>query len=355
MRAVPSYLEDHASEYRSNPRAAAIQWFREAKLGLFLHYGLYSLLANHEWVQLRERIPVAEYAQLAHYFQAEEFNADAISELAAECGMRYINITTRHHDSFCLWHTRESTFHTGNTPCKRDLVGELAAACEKRGLGLCLYYSHGRDWKHPHAPNNDRWGGKARPEYAPGQSAYATGAAHDLSIYLEFMKRQISELLTNYGPIAAIWLDGIAVPLHPRGEHGEERKDFDPRTAGDAFRCQELYDHVHQLQPQCLVSYKQGYLGTEDFFAPEHEAYNRFGQGADEVPGEVCTTTTERSWGYTAGAAWITEDEAYATYQRVTKAGYNLLLNIGPKPDGSLPQQGVELLRKLQTRIVSSS
>lgn len=348
---VPAHLSDYADLYSSDPLGAAKQWFRDARLGLFIHYGLYSLLANHEWVQLRQRIPVAEYAQLAHYFRADAFAAERIADFAVECGMRYINITTRHHDSFCLFETAETTFHAGNTPCGRDLVAELADACRTRGLGLCLYYSHGRDWKHPHAPNNDRWGGSARPDYKHGESAYATGEAHDLSIYVEFMRRQIVELLTNYGPIAAIWLDGIATPLHPKDASGDEIADFDPRTDGDAFDCQDLYDLIHELQPHCLVSYKQGYLGTEDFYAPEHAATNRFGQTSAEVPGEVCTTTTERAWGYTAGARWISADDAYAKYASAREAGYNLLINIGPEPDGSFPQEGEQLLRRLASRI----
>jgi alpha-L-fucosidase len=99
-----------------------------------------------------------------------------------------------------------------------------------------------------------------------------------VNYYLDFMARQIEELLTQYGPIAAIWLDGIGVPLHPRDAEGREREDYDPRNEPDPFRCQELYDFIHSLQPQVLVSYKQGYLGTEDFFAPEMRAYNRFNQ-----------------------------------------------------------------------------
>ena len=348
---VPNYLKQYDKEFQSDPHAAAQHWFRDAGYGLFIHYGLYSLLQNHEWVQLRARIPVGEYAALADSFTADRFDAEWIADFAVECGMKYINITTRHHDSFCLFHTNQTSFHTKNSPCRRDLVAELAAACDKRGLGLCLYYSHGRDWRHPHAPNNDKWGGHARPEYEPDNSPYARGAAHDLSIYVAFMKAQIEELLTNYGPIAAIWLDGIATPLHPKDKNGAVIEDFDPRTHGDVFECQELYDRIHELQPQCLISYKQGYLGTEDFFAPEHKAYNRFGQGADQVPGEVCTTTTSRSWGYTAGAEWISEDAAYEAYTTTREAGYNLLLNIGPRPDGSFPQEGVNVLLGLAKRI----
>ena len=338
MPDIPSFLTDSATSYASDPRGAAAEWFRDARYGLFLHYGLYSLLGRHEWVQLRELIRPGDYAELAHAFKAEAFDAEAVADFAVACGMKYVNITTRHHDGFCLWPSRETTFHVGNTPCGRDLLGELAAACEKRGLALFFYYSHGRDWKHPHAPNNDRWGGAARPEYEPAESTYATAPAHDLKYYLEFMTRQITELLTDYPTTVGIWLDGIAVPLSPKDENGNVRENFDPRTDGDAFECQALYDHIHDVSPHALVSYKQGYLGTEDFFAPEHKAYNRFGDQAAAKPTEVCTTSGG-GWGYTAGHEYFTEEELAQRLCDAHEQGNNLLMNVGPMPDGSLPAQ----------------
>src|SRR5512144_2056482 len=143
---MPSYLKGYEELYRRDPRAAARQWFREAKFGLFLHYGLYSLEGRHEWLQFREKIPVAQYAKLKDRFTAAKFDVDAITDLALAAGMRYVNITTRHHDSFCLFATKQTDFNTVNSPARRDLVRELADACHKKGLGLCLYYSHGRDW-----------------------------------------------------------------------------------------------------------------------------------------------------------------------------------------------------------------
>ncbi len=335
----PAYLRAYSEIYRTDPREAARQWFKEARYGLFLHYGLYSLLGRHEWVQLRERIPVAEYAKLKERFTAERFDAMLIAEFAKECGMRYVNITTRHHDGFCLFNSRHWDFNSANSPARRDLVGELAVACETHGLGLCLYYSHGRDWKHPHAPNNDRWGGSARPQYEPAESAYAYGDAHNLERYLEFMTGQIEELLTGYGPVAAIWLDGIAVPLS-----GDQ----------EAFACQELYDRIHQLQPQVLVSYKQGLLGTEDFFAPEHRI-----PGADEKPNrrgklgdregklvEICTTMAPGSWGYNAALAGkhLGEDEVVDKVHETIEAGANLLLNTGPLPDGAIDPEDAQVM-----------
>ena len=335
MASIPTYLEDYSDLYQDNPRQAALEWFRQAKYGLFLHYGLYSLVGRHEWVQFREQIPVAEYAKLKDEFTADGFDAEYIASFAVDCGMKYVNITTRHHDSFCLFESKQTDFHSVNSPCERDLIGELAEACARQRLGLCLYYSHGRDWKHPHAPNNDEWGGSARPKYDPPEPSYATGEDHDLQIYLDFMTEQTTELLTNYGPVAAIWLDGIAVPYS--GDHS-------------VFRCQDLYDLIHSLQPQVLVSYKQQLLGTEDFAAPEHKAIGKL-----DKPGEICTTMTPGSWGYmeSAKGKHKTGEEIWETLRTARQNGYNLLLNTGPMPDGSIDAEDDAVLREIGTRILS--
>ena len=346
---APPYLEDYADLYAANPRGAAIKWFREARYGMFIHYGLYSLLGRHEWVQYREKIPVADYEKLAEKFTADRFDADAIAEFAVDAGMKYVNITTRHHDSFCLFDTKGTGFKSTNSPCGRDLVGELATACAGRELGLFLYYSHGRDWRHPHAPNNDAYGGSARPEYDPPEPSYRYGDEHDLSIYVEFMRRRITELLTNYGPIAGIWLDGIMTPLTPKNAKGEVIEGYNPPRDGDPFGCQELYDCIHAMQPQALVSYKQGYLGTEDFFAPEHEAYVEAGG----KPQEVCTTMAPGSWGYKAdmkGKHKKVED-VWGELRHANRDGYLLLLNTGPLPEGSLDPEDTEVLRAVGKRI----
>jgi len=343
---TPNYLKDYEELYQSNPREAALEWFRKARYGLFMHYGLYSLLGRHEWVQLKEKISVADMEKYAEQFTAEKFDAEFLADFAVDCGMKYINITTRHHESFCLFESKETDFTTVNAAAKRDLVAELAKACDSRGLGLCLYYSHGRDWKHPHAPNNDKWGGSARPKYETPDPAYAYGEENDLQKYLDFMTAQITELLTNYGPIAAIWLDGIAVPYS--GDRAE-------------FKCQELYDLIHSLQPQVLISYKQGLTGTEDFFAPERklpsadDGKSKSGLIAEnrETPVEICTTMTPGSWGWKKDASGThkSEENVWEELKTACSMNYNLLLNTGPLPDGSLEQEDEQTLRAVGARI----
>jgi alpha-L-fucosidase len=344
--ASPSYLADYKRLYRENARKAGQQWFRDARYGLFLHYGLYSVLGRHEWVQFRERIPVAEYGRLKDQFTADGFDAMRIVEFAIACGMRYVNLTARHHDGFCLWNTSQSDFSSATAPARRDLVGELAVACEANGIGLCLYYSHGRDWRHPHAPNNGDWGGNARPVYDPPEPSYAYGSSHRLDEYLQFMREQLHELLTGYGPIAAIWLDGIAVPLSG---------DW------DRFQCQDLYDLIHSLQPQVLVSYKQGLLGTEDFYAPEHRlptaddpaAEQGFAAADRAKPREVCTTMAPGSWGYTAAAKGkhLSVDQVWAQLVQARAQEANLLLNTGPLADGSLDEEDLGVMLTVGERL----
>jgi alpha-L-fucosidase len=325
---VPSYLSGYESGYASDPRGAALQWFKEARFGLFLHYGLYSLLEGFykgkhsrpaEWVLKRTDITVPEYEKLTKDFGAENFDADFITDLALEAEMKYVNITTRHHDSFCLWDTKQSDFKSTNTPAKRDLVAELAEQCREKSLGLCLYYSHGRDWRHYHGPESMTRGNKRYrdPEV-------------DIMEYVEFMNAQVTELLTNYGSVAAIWLDGIG--------SAEILKKH----------TQQLYDLVHSLQPQVLVSYKQGFLGTEDFMAPE-----RHFKGKPSKPLELCDTLQLYSWGYDRrdDGQHKDADDVMEMLENAWAMPANLLLNTGPLPDGSIYPDDVETLRTVGKRL----
>ena len=332
---LPTYLQSHKSEYKRHPRQAALKWFREARYGLFIHYGLYSILGRHEWVQFKERIPVAEYAKLKDRFTAEEFDADFITDLVLESEMKYINITTRHHDSFCLFDSKYTDFKSTHSPAKRDLVAELSEQCHKKGVALFLYYSHGRDWRHPHAPNNEKWGGNARPKYETREPFYKYGTEHDLNIYLEFMSNQIQELLTNYGPIAGIWLDGHATPVS-----GDSR----------LFKLPELYEQIHLAQPQVLVSYKQGVIGTEDFLAPERKYQ---AEGLPPKPLEICDHMQKKGWGYLASqdGKHKTAEDVVAMLQRAHSYPANLLLNTGPYASGKIPDEDVQVFRKVGREI----
>jgi alpha-L-fucosidase len=237
---VPSYLEDQGDLYREDPRAAARRWFGGAKSGLFMHYGLYSLLGRGEWVMLRETIPVAKYARLSEQFTASDFDADAITDLAVEAGMKYVNITTRHHDGFCLFYTQQHDYHSVASSARRDLVAELAGARAARRLGLFLYYSYAADWWHPCFYSREAGWENARPAYDRPEPRCEREGDDDSLRYVDYCHAQIRELLTDYGPIAGIWFDPIM---------GYYRRP-------DLFPIEETYALVRSLQLQTLISLK---------------------------------------------------------------------------------------------------
>jgi len=348
---VPHYLKDYAATFRQNPRAANLEWFQNANFGLFMHFGLYSLLGQGEWIQLHQKIPVAEYAQLQEQFNPVNFDPDFITDLAAEAGMRYINITSKHHDGFALWPTEQNDFHIGNTPYGKDLIGQLSEACNEKGLGLFLYYSYAADWKHPYFyPRSAGWK-NARPDYAEPQPEYLYEKEEDFQKYIAFAHAQIEELLTHYQPLAGIWLDPIM------GYYSRP----------DLFPIDDTYALIRSRSPYALISFKQGASGQEDFSAPERSGGARVGdqfevaQQAYEAnknkPKEICDTMQPHLKGIAGGATWgynknldgkhLTPDQVLEKLTAAQNMDANLLLNVGPKPDGSFPQEDVTTLREV--------
>jgi alpha-L-fucosidase len=347
---LPPHLSEHAALWEENPRAASIEWFSRARFGLFMHYGVYSILGRGEWVMLAERIPVAEYEKLKDGFTAERFDADSIADLAVAAGMKYVNITTRHHDSFCLFRTGQTDFSSVNSPAGRDLVGELAEACRKRGLGLFLYYSYALDWRHPYFYPREAGWENARPAYdAPGP-AYAWRSDADFRRYIDFVHAQLRELLTQYGPVAGLWFDPIMGYYH----------------RADLFPVEETYALVRSLQPGCLISFKQGANGDEDFAAPERSAAS-LAERLEGTPAEVATAAWEKNktklkercntlqphkWGYVSAedGAHLGVDEVMRMLEEAGAEGSNLLLNTGPLPDGSITPEDEATLREVGRR-----
>lgn len=345
---VPSYLKGYEAEYRRNPREAALAWFKAAKFGLFIHYGLYSLTGRGEWAQFHDRIPIAEYAKLRDRFTADKFNASEIAALAEEAGMKYITLVCKHCDSFCLWDTKATDFNSINSPARRDLVAELALACRDRGLGFFVFYEHGFDWRHPHGPAPWDWKNKAvRPAYDTPDSFYAPRDQYDFNKYVTYIYDGVSELCSKYGPLAGVWLDGIGIPL-----------------SGDKslFRVPELYARIRQLQPQGLICYKSGlYPELEDFMAPELPQIDSAMKNRSNKPMEICRTMQKHSpkapkgalWGWLDGADHVTPDEVMKMLEEARDKNANLLLNVGPLPDGSIHQEDVKTLREIGKRLKS--
>ncbi len=317
-------------------RAANVEWFRAAKFGLFVHYGLYSLEGRHEWLMFREKIRPRDYTKLAERFTAKRFDAGGICDLAKDAGMKYVTFVAKHCDSFCLWDTKMTDFNSVKAPAGRDLVKEMARACNQRGLGFFVFYEHGFDWRHPDGPAPWDWKSKSvRPAYDPPDDWYTARDKYDFQRYLDYASGGIRELLTNYGPLSGIWLDGAGIPAS-----GDKSK----------FKLPELYALIRKLQPQALISYKWGIEGSEDFLAPEKPQLERVVDRRGR-PMEVCWTTQKGSWGWKADAPNYTVDEVWDELKRARRLDANFLLNIGPLGDGSVHPEQEKLLREMGKRI----
>jgi alpha-L-fucosidase len=345
--AVPSYLVDFKSLFGEDPRQANLEWFKNADYGMFIHYGLYSLLEKGEWVQLRDTIPVAEYAKLKDRFTAEHFDADRITDIALEGGMKYITITSKHHDGFCLFETLATDFNVLNSPCGRDLIGELYEACEQKGLALFLYYSYGADWKHPYFyPRESGWA-NARPAYKEPQPEYKFKKDIDFKIYVDFVHQQLRELLTQYPNIAGIWFDPIM------GYYSRP----------DLFPIDSTYALVRSLSPHALISFKQGANGEEDFMAPERGGGAKVGQQFEvarkvyelnkDKPREICNTLQPHAWGYNKqhDGNHKNADDILQMLEEARTINANLLLNVGPKGDGSFPEEDIRALEEAGAKL----
>ena len=353
----PPYLAEYAALYRTNPREAARAWFGTARFGLFMHYGLYALLGRHEWVQLRENIPLAEYEKLKDRFTAKDFDADFITGLAIDAGMKYITITSKHHEGFSLFATKENDYNAMDSPCGRDLIAQLSEACYRKGLGLFLYYSYAADWHHPWFYPPDAGWVNARPPNWKDEPRYLWRRDADFKRYVAFVHAQLRELLTGYGPIAGIWFDPIM------GYYARP----------DLFPMEETYALVRSLQPQTLISFKQGATGSEDFAAPERSGYSLADRVAKTFPErpeseriarrawesnrikkvEYCDTLQPRGWGYIAAddGNHKTPDQVMEMLTKADENNANLLLNTGPLPDGGIHPEDIATLREVGKRL----
>ncbi|HWC17336.1 MAG TPA: alpha-L-fucosidase [Terriglobales bacterium] len=305
-------------------RETRLAWFKDAKYGLFIHWGLYAIPAGEwkgkeipglgEWIMNRAHIPVKEYEQLAKQFDPTKFNADSWVQMAQDAGMKYIVITSKHHDGFALFDSKVSNWNVvAATPFKRDILKELAAACQKRHMPLGFYYSQSQDWHEPGGAGND-WDfgpdlgpdGKERKDY----DGYLRGKAEP----------QVKELLTNYGPVALIWFDT------PRMMTPE--------------RAQRFATILRTMQPNTLIDGRLGargdYVSTGDNVIPAKVQSEYW-----EVP-----ATTNHTWGFRKDDTdWKSPGEIAFKLVDIVSKGGNYLLNVGPMSDGIIPLAAQDNLR----------
>lgn len=307
----------------------AREQFQDQKFGVFLHWGLYSMMGVTEWIMTNRDIHYQEYPKLAKTFYPSEFDSDAWISAIKAAGAKYITITTRHHDGFSLFKTATSSYNSvDGTPFKRDIIKELAEACKRHGIKLHLYYSH-LDW--------------GREDYPVGRTGRGTGRPKEKAnwpSYFNFMNTQLTELLTNYGEIGAIWFDGW-------WDHDNDAKPFD-------WQLEEQYGIIHKLQPQCLIGNNHH---TTPFPGEDIQIFERdlpgenkaglSGQDISRLPLESCQTINEH-WGYSiTDSNYKSGKELIQMLVRAAGKNANLLLNIGPEPGGALPSLALDRLKTI--------
>jgi alpha-L-fucosidase len=310
-----------------------MEWWREARFGLFIHWGLYAIPAgewkgetNHgEWIRTTAQIPLDEYDQFVHAFNPEKFDAGAWVKMAKDAGMKYIVITSKHHDGFGLFNSQYTDFDIMSTPFQRDILKELSEACKKEGIKMCWYHSI-MDWHHPdYLPRRD-W------------ETERTTAGADFNRYIEYLKNQLRELLTNYGEIGVLWFDG------------EWESTWNEKYG------KEIYDYVRSLQPSIIVnnrvgaaregmegSTKEGGFGG-DFGTPEQQIP---ATGLPGVDWETCMTMNDH-WGYNKNNHnWKSTRSIVQMLADIASKGGNYLLNVGPTAEGLFPQESIDRLQEI--------
>ena len=321
----------------SKENLEARKWFEEAKFGLFIHWGVYSVLGDGEWVMNNQNISIKEYERLPGFFNPIEFDADEWVKIAKETGMKYITITSRHHDGFSMFDSAASDYNiVDKTPYGKDVLKMLSDACRKEGIKLFFYYSQ-LDWY--------------RDDYFPrgrtGNGISGRGEG-DWNDYIKFMKAQLTELLTNYGEIGGIWFDG------QWDQHEWDGKRFGKLKAD--FKLKEVYELIHNLQPQALIGSNHHLSPNpgEDFQMFEKDLPGKgtkdFATSADDIgnlPLEVCETING-SWGFNLKDRKHKSEKELIQYL-IKAAGYgsNLLLNVGPMPNGKIQEEHIESLKKI--------
>ncbi len=326
-------------EYRpSEENLRARNWFEEARFGMFIHWGVYSLLGDGEWVMNNQNIPISAYEKLPGFFNPQQYDPEAWVRLAKEAGMRYITITSRHHDGFSMFDTKANDYNiVRSSPYGKDILKPLAEACHREGIKLFFYYSL-LDWRH-----DDYF-----PRGRTGKGIRGRAETGDWNAYIAFMKQQLTELLTQYGEIGGIWLDGHWDQVGWDGKkYGELKVDW---------HYDELYALIHELQPQCLIgnNHHLAPIAGEDFQMFERDLPGKnttgWGTSRDDIgtlPKEVCETING-SWGFNLQDEKHKSDKELLRYL-ISAAGYgsNLLLNVGPMPNGEIQPEHAESLRNM--------
>ena len=312
-----------------------LSWFKEARFGMFIHWGLYSLPARHEWIRHHEEIPDEKYQIYFDLFDPDLFDPKQWAKSAKAAGMKYFVITTKHHEGFCLFDSKYTDYKVTNTPAGRDLLREVVDAFRAEGLHVGLYYSL-IDWHHPDFVI-DRRNGPYRNLSDEEFKKHNEG--RDMRRYAKYMRDQVTELLTNYGKIDIIWFDFS----YPNKEHPE---DITLGKGHQHWESEELLKTVRSLQPDIIIDNRLDLPGSGDIVTPEQYTPGRAMQdeNGNPVAWEGCQTFSG-SWGYHRDeATWKSEDQCIKLLVDHVSRDGNLLMNVGPTARGVLDSRAEERL-----------
>ncbi len=349
---IPYFLKNYAEIYKKSPREASLAWFDDARLGMFIHWGVWGKY-HAAWAMFANRISLEEYQATAKKVDASGFDASEIVKLAEESGMRYITFVAKHHDGFCLWDSKYTDFDSRDYPMNRDFLAELVQACHQRRMPLYIYYSLGIDWTHPYFIPRELYR-SARPDYAEMPAYFKYRKPEDFENYRKFCKNQLTELCTKYGPVAGFWFDPLGGIL----------------ANNELFKVQEFYDLIHKYQPHALIHFKTGITGTEDILVGERELksismHYPGNSDQDKMIRELSdkawirnrskkaeiAVTSQKNWEWSPENKCADVEDLWKMLVGASKNNANLLLNFGPKPDGSIPTDVATNFRQLGERI----
>lgn len=321
------YMQEDKSE-----RDIRMGWWREARFGMFIHWGIYSIpggiwkdretKATGEWIMCNSKIPLAEYKQLVKQFNPVKYNPDEWIRTAKAAGMHYIVITSKHHDGFCLWDSKYTEYDVMSTPYGKDLLKPLSEACKRYGIKLCFYHSI-MDWQHSNYEPLPKWDLNRKGHYP------------DYDLYVNYMKNQLKELIENYGPLGILWFDG-------------EWQDTWTHERG-----LDLYNYVRSLKPDIIINNRvdKGRKGMEGF-NKSSEFAGDYGTPEQRIPvkgipgvdWESCMTMN-RTWGYKKNDNnWKSSRSLIRKLIDIASKGGNFLLNVGPTAEGLIPEESEKRL-----------
>jgi alpha-L-fucosidase len=312
------------------PTPGDTKWFTHDRFGLFIHWGLYAMPARHEWVRHNELLTDADYEVYFRHFDPDLYDPRQWAEAAANAGMKYFVITTKHHEGFCLWDSKLTDYKSMNTPAKRDLLTPMLAAFRERGMRVGLYHSL-IDWHHPHYVVDPHSG-----PYRTSPDIARLNVGRDQKKYAEYLYGQVRELLTEFGPIDILWCDFS----YPKPDGTGKGKDD--------WQSEKLYEMIRELQPKVILNDRLDLPGGWDIKTPEQFQPQQWVHvDGKPVVWEACQTFSG-SWGYHRDeTSWKSLDQLLLMLVDTVSKGGNLLLNVGPTGRGEIDQRALERLAGL--------